>query len=142
MIKTWLITGDTHGDTVRYSRFNSYKNPEEVAMIVLGDAGFNYELNYGDIVRKQRASKYGGYIYCVRGNHEERPGNMSTMTKEWDSNVGGYVYMEVDFPLIRYFIDGEIYLINGLRTLVIGGAYSVDKYYRLMWGRKWLAVKL
>ena len=104
MIKTWLITGDTHGDTVRYSRFKSYTNPEEVAMIVLGDAGFNYELNYNDIVRKKRASKYGGYIYCVRGNHEERPENISSMIKEWDSNVSGYVYIEVEFPLIRYFI--------------------------------------
>lgn len=108
-------------------------------MIVLGDAGFNYELNYNDIIRKQRASKYGGYIYCVRGNHEERPENIASMTKEWDSNVSGYVYMEVDFPLIRYFIDGETYIINGLRTLVLGGAYSVDKYYRLVLGHKWFS---
>lgn len=137
MIKTWLITGDTHGDTVRYSRFESYENPEEVAMIVLGDAGFNYNLNYNDTVRKKRASQYGGYIYCLRGNHEERPENIRTMVKEWDSNVCGFVYMEHDFPLIRYFIDGETYLIDGLRTLVLGGAYSVDKQYRLTFGYKW-----
>lgn len=137
MIKTWLITGDTHGDTVRYSIFKSYTNPEEVAMIVLGDAGFNYELNYNDLISKRRASKYGGYIYCVRGNHEERPENIRTMIKEWDSNVCGFVYMEHDFPLIRYFIDGETYLINGLRTLVLGGAYSIDKHYRLTLGCKW-----
>ena len=137
MIKTWLITGDTHGDTTRYSIFKSYENPEEVAMIVLGDAGFNYELNYNDLISKRRASQYGGYIYCVRGNHEERPENIRTMIKEWDSNVCGFVYMEHDFPLIRYFIDGETYLINGLRTLVLGGAYSIDKQYRLTFGCKW-----
>jgi 3-oxoacid CoA-transferase subunit A len=74
----------------------------------------------------------------VRGNHEERPENISTMVKEWDSNVCGFVYMEHEFPLIRYFIDGETYLINGMRTLVLGGAYSVDKYYRLTFGRKWI----
>lgn len=139
MIKTWLVSGDTHGDTVRYSRFKSYKNPEEVAMIILGDTAFNYELNYNDTVRKRMASAYGGYIYCVRGNHEERPENVKNMIKEWDSNVCGFVYMEHDFPLIRYFIDGERYLIDGHSVLVLGGAYSVDKPYRLMRGAKWFA---
>ena len=33
--------------------------------------------------------------------------------------------------------DGEIYTMNGLRYLVIGGAYSVDKYYRLSRGWSW-----
>ena len=139
MIKTWLVSGDTHGGTPRYSRFLSYENPEEVAMIILGDASFNYELNYNDTIRKRRASGYGGYIYCVRGNHEERPENVKNMIKEWDSNVCGFVYMELEFPLIRYFIDGEKYLINGYSVLALGGAYSVDKPYRLMRGAKWFA---
>ena len=39
--------------------------------------------------------------------------------------------MENEFPNIRYFKDGGIYDINGHKTLVIGGAYSVDKWYRL-----------
>ena len=33
--------------------------------------------------------------------------------------------------------DGEIYDFNGKSVLVIGGAYSVDKYYRLMRGYQW-----
>lgn len=39
--------------------------------------------------------------------------------------------MENNFPYIRYFVDGISYMIDGKKTLVIGGAYSVDKYYRL-----------
>ena len=33
--------------------------------------------------------------------------------------------------------DGEEYNIDGKSVLVIGGAYSVDKEYRLMYGYKW-----
>ena len=33
--------------------------------------------------------------------------------------------------------DGEVYNFNGIYTLVIGGAYSVDKYYRLALGYNW-----
>ena len=33
--------------------------------------------------------------------------------------------------------DGEVYNFNGVSTLVIGGAYSVDKYYRLALGYNW-----
>ena len=49
----------------------------------------------------------------------------------YDEQVQGYVYMENNFPYIRYFVDGISYMIDGKKTLVIGGAYSVDKYYRL-----------
>jgi 3-oxoacid CoA-transferase subunit A len=41
------------------------------------------------------------------------------------------VMIEPEYPNIRYFIDGGNYIINGYSVLVIGGAYSVDKYYRL-----------
>ena len=34
-------------------------------------------------------------------------------------------------------MDGEVYNINGKSCLVIGGAYSVDKYYRLAKGWMW-----
>ena len=33
--------------------------------------------------------------------------------------------------------DGEVYSIDGKSVLVIGGAYSIDKEYRLMYGYKW-----
>ena len=39
--------------------------------------------------------------------------------------------MEDEFPLIRYFMDGGVYNILGKRVLIIGGAYSVDKFYRI-----------
>ena len=79
-------------------------------------------------------------IYCVRGNHEERPENISSMEIYWDEIVDNYVYYEHEYPNIKYFMDGKVYYINGWKTLVIGGAYSVDKWYRLSIapkGAKW-----
>ena len=50
---------------------------------------------------------------------------------------GGKVWMEPQFPNIVFAIDGEIYDFCGHSCLVIGGAYSVDKWYRLERGLHW-----
>ena len=57
--------------------------------------------------------------------------NIPGMKLIYDEQVQGYVYMENNFPYIRYFVDGMNYVIDGKKVLVIGGAYSVDKYHRL-----------
>ena len=55
----------------------------------------------------------------------------------WDVNVMGEVYCEKEFPYIRYFKDGGTYMIDGKKVLTIGGAYSIDKKYRLARGSGW-----
>ena len=63
-----------------------------------------------------------------------RPATIATYhTVEWR---GGQVYVEDDFPNLLFGIDSEIYDLDGTQTIVIGGAYSVDKFYRLVnnWG--------
>lgn len=40
--------------------------------------------------------------------------------------------MEDDYPHILFAKDAELYELNGLFTFVVGGAYSVDKNYRLL----------
>lgn len=134
MIKNWIVTGDTHG-WVETRLGNIHRNvtecpPPETGVIILGDAGLNFWLGGSDKKHKKLSSIYGYTIYCVRGNHEERPENLGYPT-EYDENVGGYVFVDPEFPLIRYFMDGGFYTIGGFRCLVIGGAYSIDKWYRL-----------
>jgi len=104
--------------------------PEETGIIILGDAGLNFWLNKTDKKYKKMLGAYGYTIYCVRGNHEERPENLGYHLEN-DANVGNMVYQDPDFPYIKYFADGGNYVIGGHPCLVIGGAYSVDKYYRL-----------
>ena len=42
-------------------------------------------------------------------------------------------------PNLLFAIDGEVYDLDGIKTIAIGGAYSVDKYYRLAMGWNWWA---
>ena len=132
----YIITGDTHS---QFSRFKSLGNMPNTAVIILGDAGINYHLDERDLSAKRYLAKFLFTFYCVRGNHEVRPSDVDSMKRIWDDEVSGFVWIEDDFPNIRYFDDWGVYWIDGLRTLVIGGAYSVDKPYRLANGWKWHA---
>lgn len=133
MIKHWLVTGDTHRRVIeRINDIDTTKyTPRETALIILGDAGINFYLNKTDEKLKEAIQETGYTIYCVRGNHEERPENVPGIYFTPDDNVNGAVWYDLNYPNIRYFMDGSVYEINGKSVLVIGGAYSVDKWYRL-----------
>ena len=139
MIKKFLITGDTHGNM---SRFKNQTYTEETAIIILGDAGCNYFLDERDHRVKMELESVGCFFYLVRGNHESRVEALDTMIYCYDKEVDGYIYVEQEYPRIRYLCDGGIYSINGYKTLVIGGAYSVDKWYRLQRGWRWFEDEL
>lgn len=131
-----ILTGDTHGDFDRIIEFcQEYDLNREDIMVILGDAGINYHLNYRDEYLKQELSQLDVTLFCVHGNHEERPENIDGYEEiEWH---GGMVYVEEEYPNILFAKDGEIYDFDGKKVLVIGGAYSVDKYYRLAHGMNW-----
>ena len=135
MILHWLITGDTHGVNNTFARNAKRMYPEvkpnEIGLISLGDAGFNFGRPEEDAKWKKIVNKIGVQIYCVRGNHDQRPETIEEIKMVWDHEVSGNIYWEEKYPNIHYFIDGNVYTIEGLRTLVLGGAYSVDKYYRM-----------
>ena len=137
MIRHLIYTGDTHGGVATISRISNIQRnmpeykPEETMIVVLGDIGLNYWLNNTDKKYKKLINSMNCHIYCVRGNHEQRPELIEGMTLVNDENVNNVVYMEEAFPNIRYFVDGKIYNLLGYKCLVVGGAYSIDKWYRL-----------
>ena len=126
------ITGDIHRD---FSRIYKLKKDSDNMLIVLGDVGINYYLNEEDKNCKEHLKKLKLKLFCVRGNHEERPEKISTY-KEVEM-FGGKVIIEEEYPNLIFAKDGETYNIDGKKILVIGGAYSVDKQYRLLHGYKW-----
>lgn len=71
------ITGDTHRD---FSRLYNLNENEDDMLIVLGDAGINYFLNDEDIRYKEYLKKFKLKLFCIRGNHEERPENINIYT--------------------------------------------------------------
>lgn len=126
------ITGDTHRD---FSRLNKMIFNKDDMLIILGDAGINYFLNEEDNKFKEYLKEYNVKMFCIRGNHEERPENISTYKEV--NMFGGKVFIEENYPYLIFAKDGEEYNIGGIRVLVIGGAYSIDKEYRLIYGYKW-----
>ena len=165
MVENVYIMGDIHGrfqpvrdfwlrnkiKIMKTGRFNS-----ENVMIFLGDSGLNYYLNERDKNFKEKLKNYPFTYFVVRGNHEERA---SVLAKEnpdawhYENFWGSDVLVEKEFPHIKYALDcPNVYEIpywtgdyspegepeiKTYRTLVLPGAYSVDKDYRLSMGYAW-----
>lgn len=130
------LTGDTHGQFVRIGTFcRTTETKKTDTMIILGDAGFNYYLNDRDTRAKEYASTFPIMLFCIHGNHEARPQSLAGF--EEGRYHRGKVLFEKAYPNILFAVDGEVYEFDGYQCIVIGGAYSVDKFYRLEHGWNW-----
>ena len=131
-----ILTGDTHGEFERIEEFcEEYDTTIEDVMVILGDAGINYWLDERDEALKERLAELPLTLFCIHGNHEERPEEVPGYElTEWH---GGQAWVQADYPNLLFALDGEIYSLGGRQVLIIGGAYSVDKPYRLANGMPW-----
>ena len=131
-------TGDIHGEPSRVIKFADKLNlTSKDTIVILGDVGANYFQDFRDEITKKKLNDIGVTILCIHGNHEVRPANIPSYSlMVWE---GGEVWYEDKYPNLLFAKDGEIYILNGMRYLVVGGAYSVDKYYRLAMNRGWWA---
>lgn len=141
------ICGDLHGNECTIKNFytnyikDTPKEQEDNWMICLGDFGAQYYFDHRDRSFKKNLSKYPFKYFAIRGNHEERAENRAAVEPDLWEEVecfGNTCLREKAFPNIYYAKDsGDIYNINGRRTLVIPGAYSVDKFYRIRNNWSW-----
>lgn len=147
------ITGDRHGNFDDIGEFcRRFDTSKDDIMIILGDVGINYYVKKyhdanNDTVRYYNTSKDVSskqflqslplQFFCIHGNHEARP--ESVLGYEIIDYHGGKAYIQKEYPDIVFAIDGQIYNFDDKRYLVIGGAYSVDKHYRLATGNMWWA---
>lgn len=154
MMKTRvLVLADIHGSfkPVRelYKAHKQELDQTNNILILLGDAGLNFFFNHRDIEFKRQLGKYPFTYFVIRGNHEERASICAhNHPDEWvlESFWNGYVHTEIEYPYIKYAMDGvSIYDVaydaetspKTARTLVIPGAYSVDKYHRIEKNWSW-----
>ena len=143
------VIGDIHGgwqpirDFVQRAPylFRQKDAGDENILICLGDFGGNYFCNHRDEEFKKKLCNRPITYFVIRGNHEERASNCAAKRPEdWTEEefFGGKVLVEKAFSQIKYAMDyPSLYDIEGHKTLVIPGAYSVDKMYRLMNGYNW-----
>lgn len=131
------ITGDIHGNPeFLIYRAQQLGLTKDDIIVILGDVGANYYLNKRDDRMKEALDQYvEATILCIHGNHEERPCNVAGYgIKLWGD---GLVYWQEQYPKLLFAIDGQVYTLADKQCLVLGGAYSVDKYYRLASGYAW-----
>lgn len=130
------VTGDIHGNFKRLKKIcNGYKTNKNDVIVILGDVGLNYFLDERDIKGKEFLSSLDATFFCIQGNHEKPARNLPQYKIELYAN--GRVYVEPEYPNILFPVDGDIFCLGGYKCTVLGGAYSVDKYYRLSMGYKW-----
>lgn len=155
---------DFYYQKMKYNQENDIEE-KNITLILLGDFGGNFFFNYRDDKFKTKLRSYDMTYFVIRGNHEERPSVcMMNNPDEWHTEqyFGNTVYVENNYPYIKYALDhpaaytipviAEPYwlrdddeygniewqsIINHYQVLVLPGAYSVDKYYRLQQGMTW-----
>ena len=122
----YFITGDKHRNFERVKNFCRDMNTRRKdVLIVLGDTGFNYYEDERDDKLKKEISALNITLFCLHGNKENRPQNVGTYGIR--NFCGGKVYYEPRYPNIFFAIDGEVYMFEGKKYMVVGGAHSVDK---------------
>lgn len=139
--KNIYIIGDIHGDTApidnfyRHNKDNLSNDYRENVLVILGDFGANFYLNNKDERFKEHIQQYPITYFAIRGNHEERPSFLAEYhPADWHKEIyfNNRVWTEDRHPRILYALDeGGEYEINGKSVLIIPGAYSIDKWYRL-----------
>lgn len=132
------IIGDIHGDVQGLKMaIDAAKVPENSTIILLGDVALNYYGDGSDVKRKKFLAKLPYLFLCVHGNHEMRPWEAEGYSSLREPKFPyGNMFWEEKRPTI-IFLDDGIHHIEDKKVLVLGGAYSVDKFHRLARGSKW-----
>jgi len=124
-----LMAGDTHGNQThcRYLIDKAVQN-ECDRVFVLGDFGY-WEHTQSGVKFLKKLNRYATTnnmpVYFLDGNHDK----ISRLLKKYqETDDEGFVLVR---PMIRYAGRGHRWSWGGIRFISLGGAYSVDKDWRL-----------
>lgn len=129
---TVYVTGDVHGRAEYGSSRFAFKNwplgrtlTRDDAVIVAGDFGFVWD---GSNAEKYWLDWFESkpWTTCfVDGNHENHHALAGLPVREWN---GGFVHAAR--PHVLHLMRGEVFDIDGLTVLAMGGAASNDRKCR------------
>ena len=132
------LTGDKHGDYSEVRLWCAAKGTtKEDLLIVLGDNGVNYYGPTKDRKIKQQLAELPITFFMIKGNHDQRPSRkLYRAAPSPHPLMKGMVLSEADYPSLLFApIHGsyQFQAAGGMwkTAYVLGGAYSVDKWYRL-----------
>jgi 3-oxoacid CoA-transferase subunit A len=134
-----FITGDKHGDfrsDFDYQRVKNFCENYETTLddfiIVLGDHGIHYDGEWHDHNSRKKLGKYPITFIMIRGNHDMRPEpGWKRLFLMKPGTVTGWFWEDPEVANVLYTDEFGWYTFRDQPVFVIGGAYSVDKYYRL-----------
>ena len=128
------ITGDTHGDIVRFIENNMGDSEwtQRDTLIICGDFGFVFNESEFTAEKLDYLGRKPYNICFCDGNHENFQLLFEYPEEEWN---GGRVHRIRDniFHLMR----GQIFSIEGRKFFTFGGAYSIDRYMRKLGVSYW-----
>lgn len=139
-----FVKGDCHGDLNFLISFckNANTSKEDV-MVLLGDIGLNYNEDLREHCNFKKLAEIPITLICINGNHEKRPQDTidcmtqeEAYTYEWIEKFQCYGYVNKIASNVIFPVDG-IFKIDKFSCLGVGGAYSIDKDFRLLMGWKW-----
>lgn len=135
-----FITGDQHGnaDNIIYLNFKE-KLSENDLVISLGDFGTPYwsakKKTKLDMETFEVFNQFHTNFAIIQGNHSKRFERVKWFKQTKFCNGNSFYFQK--YPNFYFLQNGEVYTINDMNFLVIGGGYSVDKYIRIAKGWTW-----
>lgn len=135
-----FIAGDTHGVPAEFRVLKDFSIQEGLTLddiiVIAGDAGIYYG-GFTSNDARQIAMQAPCKFLIVRGNHDDRIEDVINAAESkgcWSTQqlLGNTVYVHKKYPSLFYALDeGGIYHIDGEKVMIVPGAYSIDKFYRL-----------
>jgi len=136
-----LFSGDFHGnmanelkEITQEALLNKYPKEKYDAIkyhIILGDGAFLWPGDYKNDLDNYKVLACRPFpVLCVLGNHEPILG--MNKLPEVNIGIGETVYQIQTNPFVAYLKRGKVYLIDGIKFLVLGGALSIDKISRII----------
>ncbi|MCQ2466539.1 MAG: metallophosphoesterase [Clostridia bacterium] len=141
------VTGDIHGEKARFV-YDKFAYNKDLAkgdyLFVAGDFGFVFNGSSQEKVYLDRLAREKPFTICfVDGNHENFPKINDYPVKDWN---GGKIHVlrtdEDGNPKIVHLMRGQVFDIEGVSILALGGAKSTDRIYRTEGKSLWAELEM